>query len=90
MPLATHNLKPPARGAYIGEGLPPVPARLAAKIRQWEYIEMGELLPKFWSGPKDGEGEAHKRQAQQGRKVTEIFTWLRCYVQFVCGSSGPN
>ena len=83
LPLATHDLKLPTGGAYVGEGLPPVPARLAAKIRQWEYIEMGELLPEFWSGPKDGEGEPRERRPRQGRKVAEIFTWLQCYSSFV-------
>ena len=43
----------------------------------------GELLPEFWSGPKDGEGETRERRARQGRKVTEIFTWLQCYSSFV-------
>ena len=36
-------------GAYIGEGLPPVPAKLMRKIRAGEFIEMDELLPEVWT-----------------------------------------
>ena len=32
-----------SQGVYVGEGLPPVPAKLAAKIRQGDFVEMGEL-----------------------------------------------
>ena len=32
---------------YVGDGLPPVPAKIAAKIGYWEFIEMYELLPEF-------------------------------------------
>ena len=38
----------PSTGIYIGEGLPPVPLKLAEKIRKWEYTDMSELLPGFW------------------------------------------
>ena len=42
-------------GIYVGEGLLPVPAKLAEKITRWEFTEMAELLPKFWSplNPRD-------------------------------------
>jgi hypothetical protein len=30
-----------------------VPAKLATKIRQWEYVEMGELLPEPWLWAKE-------------------------------------
>lgn len=31
----------------LGEGLPPIPTKLVAKIK-WEYIDMLELLPELW------------------------------------------
>ena len=55
--------------AYIGDA---VPAKLAANIHRWEYV----LLPEFWVGPRDPEGEAERARCRQGRKVTEIFTWV--------------
>ena len=36
-------------GVYIGEELPPVPLKLAEKIRRWDYTDMSKLLPEFWA-----------------------------------------
>ena len=55
LPWAGPGLKPHAGGVYVGEGLLPVPTKLADRIRRWEFVEMGELLPEFRSGPKEGE-----------------------------------
>ena len=63
-------------GVYIGEGLPPVPAKLARKIRVGEFIEMDELLPEVWIMKEGGEPEPKRRC---GRKVLDIFTWLQCF-----------
>ena len=82
LPLANPVLKLPVGGAYVGEGMPPVPAKLAARIWRWEYVEMGELLPEFWIGSKAEEGEL-KIRTRQGRKVSDIFTWLQSYGLYV-------
>ena len=37
----------------MGEGISPVPVKLAERIWQGKYVEMGELLPEFWLGLKD-------------------------------------
>ena len=39
-----------APAAYIGDGLPPVLAKRAAKIRRWEYVEMGSCSRNFGLG----------------------------------------
>ena len=52
LPLAASRAPLPMAGVYIGESLPPVPTKLASKILRWEYIEMVEMLPEFWSGAK--------------------------------------
>ena len=54
-PLPTQQ-KTPSAGppTHIGEGLPPVPARLVAKILRHEFVEMHELLPEFWQDQKEG------------------------------------
>ncbi len=69
-------------GAFIGEGLPPVPQKLAAKIHRWEYVDMGELLPEFLARQRE-EDEAKDRAARQGRKVTDILTWVQRFSAFV-------
>jgi hypothetical protein len=62
----------------MGEGAPPVPIKLAARIRQGEYIDMEELLPEFWAGaPQEEDGEAKK--ARRSQKVTDIFTWVQWF-----------
>ena len=41
---------------HVGEGLPPIPGRIADKIVRWEYVDMWELLPEYWSNPTGIEG----------------------------------
>ena len=52
-------------GVYIGEGLPPVPAKLARKIRAGEFIEMDELLPEVWT-MKEGESQNLREDVEGG------------------------
>ena len=83
LPLANPELKFPTGGAYVGEGMLPVPPNLAQKkIRCWGYAEMGELLPEFWTGSREAEAET-KAKTRQGRKITDVFTWLYCYSLYV-------
>ena len=42
LPLAASHAPLPMAGVYVGEGLPPVPTKLASKILRWEYIEMAK------------------------------------------------
>ena len=70
---------------YVGDGLPPVPARVAAKIGRWEFIEMYELLPEFWT--QKGEETAGKlstsSRAKARRRVQGINVWLQCFALYV-------
>ncbi len=81
LPQANDSLALPSDGVYVGDGLAPVPAKLAARIRRGEYIDMGELLPEFWSNLREEESEA--RRGRRGRKVTDIFTWLQCFTSYI-------
>ena len=71
-----------AEGVYVGEGTPPVPMRLAAKIRRGEFTDMGELLTEFWSTyhEEDPKQEAKPRRSM---KVTDIFTWIQCFTTYI-------
>ncbi len=74
----------PTAGAYVGNGMPPVPAKLVNKIRTLEFIEMGELLPEFWVGPKEAEGDVGKeKRGRQSRKVRDVFMWLQYFGTYV-------
>jgi len=49
----------------VGDRILPVPGKLAVRIRQGKYINMGKLLPEFWSRPKDdATKEAKPRQTR--------------------------
>ncbi len=43
---------------------------------------MGELLPKFLARKRDDE-EEKDRAAKQGRKVSDILTWVQCFSVYV-------
>lgn len=83
LPFTPRMLSAPIPGVYVGEGLPPVPAKLAERIRRWEYIEMSEMLPEFWTQTKSDEAESKPAAARRRRQVTEIFTWIQCFCTYV-------
>ena len=33
----------------MGEGLPPIPMKLAQRILWWEFIDMAEMLTELWA-----------------------------------------
>ena len=68
---------------YIGDGLPPVPPALAAKIRRGAFVDMGELLPEFWAMTKEDTGMKSDTKVRWNRKITDIFTWLQCFGTYV-------
>ena len=84
LPSANPSLQLPTGGVYMGDGIPPVPAKLAAKIRRGEFVDMGELLPEFWSTPRDEDTDGkHDAKARRSRKVTDIHTWVQCFSTYV-------
>ena len=85
----------PSTGVYIGEGLPPVPLKLAEKICGWEYTDMSELQPKFWVslGSSQQEGDPPGQPRTPGRlqrKVTDIATWVQCFATYVGVLAGTS
>ncbi len=74
----------------MGEGVPPVPAKLASRICRGEFVDMGELLLEFWSTPKE-EG-AKEAKSRRTRKVDNIFTWLQSFASYVVvrGAAAPE
>ena len=85
----------PSTSVYIGEGLPPVPLKLAEKICGWEYTDMSELLPEFWVslGSSQTEGDPPGQPRTPGRlwrKVTDIATWVQCFATYVVVLAGTS
>ena len=83
LPQANSGLASGCQGVYVGKGLPPVPIKLAAKIRQGEFVEMTELLPKFWSSQREDNHSKQEATARWAHSVQNIFAWLQCYDLFV-------
>ena len=80
--------KPPTQHPFIlGEGLPPVPAKLVAKICRGEFVDMAELL-------RDNI-EAERRQGSdtgcssgggkpRRREIPDILSWIQCFGTYAC------
>ena len=70
-----------------------VPAKLAEKITQWEFAEMAELLPEFWSSlvSKKSTPTPALRQGMSRCKpaVTDIVTWIQCFATYISAMSTP-
>ena len=53
-------------GICVGEGLLPVPERLAARIRRGEFIEMCELISEYWlAKEEDGTPKADRQRPRR-------------------------
>lgn len=77
---------------YVGDGLPPVPAKIAAKIGRWEFIEMYELLPEFWTqkGDEMASKTSTSSRAKAKRWVHDINVWLQCFALYVSVMSNKS
>ena len=79
-PKAESTLK----ATFLGDSLPPIPAKLTERICRWEYIDMSDLLPEFWPDQKAEEGTAKRANRSSAKKrVQDINVWLQCYAIFV-------
>ena len=73
-PQANLGLVTGSQGVYIGEGLPPVPTKLTAKIKRGKFIKMVELSPEFWSSMWEDDHSKQEGKSQRARSVQDIFT----------------
>ena len=87
LPGTSQGPPPKAPGTHIGEGLPPVPAKLVARIVRHEFVEMHELLPEFWHDQKDGGKTTDK--AKSKKRALDLTVWLQCFAVYV-GVLGPR
>ena len=74
---------------YVGAGLPPVPAKLAKRIQDGQFIEMGELLPEVLRGPIPYDDDHQKSSKSKYRELDGIIDWIQIfslYIAIVCRS----
>ena len=72
-------------GVYVGEGLLPVPVKLAERIQRWDFVDMAELLPEYWGvvpGMKLGVETPNTSKPAGKKKVTNIMTWVQCFAMY--------
>ena len=69
----------------MGDRLLQVTPKLAGRIGKGEYIDMCDLLPKFWITPHNKEEMASQRLARSKRRkrTQEIYVWLQCFAAYV-------
>jgi len=63
-------------GVYVRAGFLPVSSKLAHWIRQWEFVDIAELLQLF-ERAEDG------RPGGRRPTVTDILTWVQCFGIYV-------
>ena len=82
----------PQGGIYVGEGLPPVPLKLAVRIRRHEFVKMAEILPEFWPVAKPEESELKKGPSRRVKQVTDFQRWLQCFATYcsILGRQEPG
>ena len=90
LPAAGDSAKLGEKGVYVGEALPPVPQKLAEKIRAWEFVDMAELLPEFWAPKLEEKEGGQASSARRRRPVTELKTWLQGFAIYVAVMSGKH
>ena len=88
LPILASRALPPTSGVYVGEGLPPVPPRLAAKILRLEFVDMSEMLPEYWSSTTAEEEDQKRAPPHRRRQVTDIFTWIQCFASYMSVLAG--
>lgn len=81
----------------LGEGLPPIPAKLVAKILKGEYVDMAELLrdnmeaerrhTRSQSGETNNNGNTSAR-----REIPDLLSWIQCFGMYtaVVASRSPE
>ena len=80
------------KGVYVGDGLPPVPAKIADKIAKWEFVEMYEMLPESWVQKMEetgGKGATSSR-ARARKRIQDINAWLQCFALYVSVMSAKD
>lgn len=70
-------------GVVVGQGSPPIPAKLVDKIWRGEYIDLNSLLPHRLGAPEPTLAEAFQRKTREEKHITTIEQWVVCFNSFL-------
>ena len=70
-------------GVFIGDGVQPVPAKVAERIWTWEFIEMVDLLPEPWAVKNKEVAGTLVMPNRRKKQITNINLWLQCFTAYV-------
>ena len=78
-----------ATSLYIGGRMPPIPAKLAKRIQDGQFVEMVELLPDLLRGynPSDEDQLKSSKSKYRESQITNIIDWIQCfslYIAIIC------
>ena len=81
---AGSNSVPGSTLFLLGEGLPPIPAKLVAKIQKCKFVDMAELLRNNIEAERrhtkeGGSGAVTGQSSQNRREVPYILSWILCF-----------
>ena len=77
----------------LSEGLPPVPAKLVAKIQKGDYVDMAELLRdnmEYERRQTTSDSSESKSGRASRREVPDLLSWITCfgiYASVICDKS---
>lgn len=84
-PAGTHSMPDQYNepGIQVGEGMAPVPKKLAEKIWKWEFVEMSEMVAESWSQKLDEPSAGLVAVNRRRRPVTELIPWVQCFATYI-------
>ena len=74
--------QPNELGVSVGEGMAPVPRKLAERIWRWEFVEMSEMVAESWSQKVDELSAGGLMPSRRRRPVTELVPWIQCFTTY--------
>ena len=74
--------QPNELGVSVGEGMAPVPRKLAERIWRWEFVEMSEMVAESWSQKVDEISAGVLMPSRRRHPVTELVPWIQCFTTY--------
>ena len=71
----------------LGEGLPPVAAKLVVKIQRGDFVDMAELMRDNMEAERRAEqdgaiGSPFNKQSRR-REVPDLLSWIQCFGTYI-------